>query len=218
MSRGNVLTLLLTVLGAFAALCALLYLLQERLIFLPRQLSEGTRSALRELPGVTEIEVRAGDGTRPPRLAPARGRRGRPIGPRHLLRRQRGGGVRPGLRGGRPRPVVIGGLQLPRLRAQRGAAERDRPHRGRPPRLRPAWPHARTSIRIASSSSDGASGAGSRFRLPRRARCSASSSSPPSTACGASAGGTTPSFRCHGCSGIHSTRLRGLRPSRRPFW
>lgn len=64
MSRGNVLTLLLTVLGAFAALCALLYLLQERLIFLPRQLSEGTRNALRELPGITEIEVRAGDGTR----------------------------------------------------------------------------------------------------------------------------------------------------------
>ena len=64
MYRGNVLTLLLTVLGAFAALCALLYLLQERLIFLPRELSEGTRNALRELPGVTEIEVRAGDGTR----------------------------------------------------------------------------------------------------------------------------------------------------------
>ena len=64
MSRGNVLTLLLTVLAGFAALCALLYVLQERLIFLPRALPESTRSALRALPGVTEIEVRAGDGTR----------------------------------------------------------------------------------------------------------------------------------------------------------
>ena len=65
MSTGNVLTLILTVLGAFAALCALLYLVQERLIFLPRSLPESTRNALRELPGVTEIEVRAGDdGTR----------------------------------------------------------------------------------------------------------------------------------------------------------
>ena len=64
MSKGNVLTLLLTALAAFAAFCALLYLLQERLIFLPRQLSEGTRNALREIPGVTEIEVQAGDGTR----------------------------------------------------------------------------------------------------------------------------------------------------------
>ena len=64
MRRGNVLTLLLTVLGGFAALCALLYLLQERLIFLPRSLPESTRSALRALPGVTEIEVRAADGTR----------------------------------------------------------------------------------------------------------------------------------------------------------
>ena len=67
MSRGivgNVLTLLLTVIAGFAALCALLYLLQERLIFLPRSLPESTRSALRALPGVTEIEVRTADGTR----------------------------------------------------------------------------------------------------------------------------------------------------------
>ena len=64
MSKGNVLTLLLTVLAGYAALCALLYLLQERLIFLPRSLSEHTRSALRGIPEVVEIEVRAGDGTR----------------------------------------------------------------------------------------------------------------------------------------------------------
>ena len=57
-------TLLLTVLGGFAALCALLYLLQERLIFLPRALPESTRQALRGLPGVSELEVRAADGTR----------------------------------------------------------------------------------------------------------------------------------------------------------
>ena len=61
---GNVLTLLLTVLAGFAALCALLYLLQERLIFLPRSLPDSTRSALRAVPGVIEIEARAADGTR----------------------------------------------------------------------------------------------------------------------------------------------------------
>lgn len=57
-------TLLCTVLVGFAALCALLYLFQERLIFLPRPLPEDVRNALRELPGVTEIEARVEDGTR----------------------------------------------------------------------------------------------------------------------------------------------------------
>ena len=64
MSKRNVLTLLFTALAAFAALCALLYLVQERLIFLPRSLSESTRHALRAVPGVIEIEARAADGTR----------------------------------------------------------------------------------------------------------------------------------------------------------
>ena len=64
MSKGNVLTLLFTVVAGFAALCALLYLLQERLIFLPRSLPESTRHALRVLPGVSELEVRGADGTR----------------------------------------------------------------------------------------------------------------------------------------------------------
>ena len=64
MSKGNVLSLLLTVLAAFAAFCALLYLLQERLIFLPRSLPESTRHALRGIPGVVEVETRAADGTR----------------------------------------------------------------------------------------------------------------------------------------------------------
>ena len=64
MSKGNVLTLLVTALAAYAALCALLYLVQERLIFLPRSLPESARQALRALPGVIEIEARATDGTR----------------------------------------------------------------------------------------------------------------------------------------------------------
>ena len=64
MSKGNVLTLLCTALAVFAALCALLYLVQERLIFLPRSLPESTRHALRAHPGVTELEARTTDGTR----------------------------------------------------------------------------------------------------------------------------------------------------------
>lgn len=57
-------TLLYSVLAAFAALCALLFLLQENLIFLRQPLSEGARNALRQLPGTTEIEELAADGTR----------------------------------------------------------------------------------------------------------------------------------------------------------
>ena len=60
----KVLRLILAALGGYGALCALLYLLQERLIFLPRQLPEGVRNAVAELPGVVEIEARAADGTR----------------------------------------------------------------------------------------------------------------------------------------------------------
>ena len=57
-------TLLWTVLAAFLGLCALLYLLQERLIFLRQPLSESARHALREMPEVTELELAAKDGTR----------------------------------------------------------------------------------------------------------------------------------------------------------
>ena len=64
MTKGNPLTLLYTIVAVFAALCAALYLFQERLIFLRQPLSEGARHALRELPGVTEIELTAADGTR----------------------------------------------------------------------------------------------------------------------------------------------------------
>ena len=62
--KGNALTLLYTVLAAFIGLCALLYLLQERLIFLRQPLAEDVRQAVRELPGTTEIELTAEDGTR----------------------------------------------------------------------------------------------------------------------------------------------------------
>ena len=67
MARGNRLTLLstlCTVLAGYAGLCAVLYLLQERLIFLRQPLSESARQALRETPGVTEIELAAKDGKR----------------------------------------------------------------------------------------------------------------------------------------------------------
>ena len=61
----------LTVLGAafaglagFAGLCAVLYLVQEQLIFLRQPLSSGARHALRETPGVIEIELAAKGGER----------------------------------------------------------------------------------------------------------------------------------------------------------
>ena len=43
-----------------------------------------------------------------------------------------------GVRGGRARPVVIGGVQLPRLRPQRGSTRRGRARRGRSRHPRPA--------------------------------------------------------------------------------
>ena len=64
MVKGNALTLLYTVLAAFLGLCALLYLLQERLIFLRQPLAEGVRQAIRDLPRTAEIELTAEDGTR----------------------------------------------------------------------------------------------------------------------------------------------------------
>lgn len=64
MAKSKPLTLLFTVLAAFVGLCAVLYLLQERLIFLRQPLADGARRALAALPGVTELEVTAKDGTR----------------------------------------------------------------------------------------------------------------------------------------------------------
>ena len=62
--KGTVLPLLYMGITVFIGLCAVLYLLQERLIFLRQPLAEDTRQAVRELPGVTEIEVAARDGAR----------------------------------------------------------------------------------------------------------------------------------------------------------
>ena len=64
MAKGSWLTLLCAALAGFAGLCAVLYLFQERLIFLRQPLSESARQALREAPGVTEVELAAKDGTR----------------------------------------------------------------------------------------------------------------------------------------------------------
>ena len=64
MIKGTVLPLLYTGIGVFITLCAVLYLLQERLIFLRQPLPDSVRHATRELPDTTEIELKAGDGTR----------------------------------------------------------------------------------------------------------------------------------------------------------
>ena len=64
MIKGTVLPILYTGLGVFIALCAVLYLLQDHLIFLRQPLADSVRNATRALPATTEIEVTAGDGTR----------------------------------------------------------------------------------------------------------------------------------------------------------
>ena len=64
MIKGTVLPLLYTGLGVFIALCAVLYVLQEHLIFLRQPLADSVRHATRKLPATTEIEVTARDGTR----------------------------------------------------------------------------------------------------------------------------------------------------------
>ena len=64
MIKGTVLPLLYTGLAVFIALCAVLYLLQEHLIFLRQPLADSVRHATRKLPATTEIEMTAGDGTR----------------------------------------------------------------------------------------------------------------------------------------------------------
>ena len=58
------LPLLYVGLAVFVGLCAVLYLLQEHLIFYRQPLPGGMREAVRQLPGTTEIEVTADDGTR----------------------------------------------------------------------------------------------------------------------------------------------------------
>ena len=64
MIRSFLLPLLLVGAAAFAGLCALLYLLQDRLIFYRQPLPENVRLVVGALPGTVELEVAAPDGTR----------------------------------------------------------------------------------------------------------------------------------------------------------
>ena len=131
MIKGNALTLLYTVLAAFIGLCALLYLLQERLIFIRQPLAEGVRQVIRELPRTAEIEVTAEDGTRLHGWL----RHGvEETAPRGLVIYF--GGNAEEVSGqvydaDAARTLVAGRLQLSRLRAERRAAERGRAHCGR---------------------------------------------------------------------------------------
>ena len=61
--KGTVLPLLFTGLAIYVGLCAVLYLLQEQLIFLSPPLADSNRHAVRLLPGTTEIRITAHDGT-----------------------------------------------------------------------------------------------------------------------------------------------------------
>lgn len=61
--KGTVLPLLYTGLAIFVGLCAVLYLLQEQLIFLRPPLAVGDRHAVRLLPDTAEIWIEAHDGT-----------------------------------------------------------------------------------------------------------------------------------------------------------
>ncbi len=63
-TRRTVLSLVGTGLAVFVGVCAVLYLLQERLIFLRAPLVDGDRRAVSLLPDTEEIEIAAADGTR----------------------------------------------------------------------------------------------------------------------------------------------------------
>ena len=63
MIKGTVLPLLYTGLAIFVGLCAVLYLLQEQLIFLRLPLADSDRYAVGLLPGTTETRIEAHDGT-----------------------------------------------------------------------------------------------------------------------------------------------------------
>ena len=62
--KGTVLPLLFAGLAIFVGLCAVLYLFQERLIFLRQPLADSVGEAVRRLPATTEVNVTANDGTR----------------------------------------------------------------------------------------------------------------------------------------------------------
>ena len=61
--KGTVLPLLFTGLAIYVGLCAVLYLLQEQLIFLSPPLADSDRHTVQLLPGTTEIRITAYDGT-----------------------------------------------------------------------------------------------------------------------------------------------------------
>ena len=62
--KGTLLPLLFIAAAAYIGICALLYLLQDRLIFYPQPLPESVGRMVRALPGTEEVEVAASDGTR----------------------------------------------------------------------------------------------------------------------------------------------------------
>lgn len=64
LARRTVLPLVGTGFAVFVGVCAVLYLLQERLIFLRAPLLDGDRRAVALLPDTEEIEIEAEDGTR----------------------------------------------------------------------------------------------------------------------------------------------------------
>ena len=64
MIKGTVLPLMYTGAAIFVGLCAVLYLLQEQLIFLRPPLADEARHAVRLLPGTTEVRIRTHDGKR----------------------------------------------------------------------------------------------------------------------------------------------------------
>ena len=64
MIKGTVLPLLYTGVAIFVGLCAVLYLLQEQLIFLRPPLADEARHTVRLLPGTTEVRIRTHDGKR----------------------------------------------------------------------------------------------------------------------------------------------------------
>ena len=64
MVKGTVLPMLFTALAIYGGVCAVLYLLQEQLIFLRPPLADVDRHTTRLLPGTTEVRIDAHDGTR----------------------------------------------------------------------------------------------------------------------------------------------------------
>ena len=64
MIKGTVLPLLYTGFAIFVGLCAVLYLLQEQLIFLRPPLADGDRHSAQLLSGTSEIRIKVHDGTR----------------------------------------------------------------------------------------------------------------------------------------------------------